>query len=159
MQKFFITIIPTLIDTTTPASPHHWRSTSSPEENNFIHWLHLILQSTVERVCRGGQQASYSFLQASSQQSKKHLFSLWKKREELGSGQLLHKEGNHRNLQVLSGTGEGDGGVKDLSNRGEPLRIFRVITSGSEAVAYICNYHVHLSIDEGLLIVTLDVFC
>lgn len=52
----------------------------------------------------------------------------------------------------------GDGGVKDLSNRGKPLRIFKVITSGSEAVAYICNYHVHLSIDEGVGIVTLDVF-
>lgn len=71
------------------------------------------------------------------------------KREELGYGQLLHKERNHRNLQVLSGTGEGDGGVKDLSNRGKPLRIFKVIASGSEVVAYICNYHVHLSIDEG----------
>lgn len=49
--------------------------------------------------------------------------------------------------------GEGDGGVKDLSNRGKPLRIFKVIASGSEAVAYICNYHVYLSIDEGLLMV------
>lgn len=47
--------------------------------------------------------------------------------------------------------------MKDLSNRGKPLRIFKVITSWSEAVAYICNYHVHLSIDEGVWIVTLDV--
>lgn len=39
--------------------------------------------------------------------------------------------------------------MKDLSNRGKPLRIFKVIASGSEVVAYICNYHVHLSIDEG----------
>lgn len=77
----------------------------------------------------------------------------------MGSGQLLHKDGNHRNLQVLSGTGERAGGVKDLSNRGKALRIFKVIASGSEAVAYICNYHVHLSIDEGLVMVTLDVFC
>lgn len=36
-----------------PASLYHWRSTSSPEENNFIHWLHLILLSSVEGVCRG----------------------------------------------------------------------------------------------------------
>lgn len=48
--------------------------------------------------------------------------------------------------------------MKDLSNRGKPLRIFKVITSGSEAVAYICNYHVYLSIDEGEVIVALDVF-
>lgn len=53
----------------------------------------------------------------------------------------------------------GDGGVKDLSNRGKPLRIFKVIASGSEVVAYICNYHVHLSIDEELVMVTHDVFC
>lgn len=49
--------------------------------------------------------------------------------------------------------------MKDLSNRGKPLRIFKVIASGSEVVAYICSYHVHLSIDEGLLMVTLDGFC
>lgn len=91
MQNSFITIISTLIDTFPPASLYHWKSTSSPEENNFIHWLHLILHSTVERVCVGGQQALYSFLQAASQQTKKHLFNLWKKREELGCGQLLHK--------------------------------------------------------------------
>lgn len=75
------------------------------------------------------------------------------------SGQLLNKEGNQRNLQVLSGTGEGDGGVKDLSNRGKPHRIFKVIASGSEAVAYICNFHVHLCVDEGLVMVALDGFC
>lgn len=72
-QLFLLWLIPS------PTSPYYWRSTSSPEENNFIHWLHLILHSTVERVCVGGQQALYSFLQAASQQSKKHLFNLWKK--------------------------------------------------------------------------------
>lgn len=46
------------------ASLYHWRSTSSPEENNFIHWLHLILHSTVERVCRGA--TSFIFLSADS---------------------------------------------------------------------------------------------
>ncbi len=74
-------------------------------------------------------------------------------------GSYCTKSENHRNLQVLSGTEEGDGGVKDLSNRGKPLRIFKVIASGTEVVAYICSYHVNLSIDEGLLMVTLDGFC
>ncbi len=74
-------------------------------------------------------------------------------------GSYCTKSENHRNLQVLSGTEEGDGGVKDLSNRGKPLRIFKVIASGTEVVAYICSYHVNLSIDEGLLMVALDGFC
>lgn len=56
--------------------------------------------------------------------------------------------------EVLSGSGEKDGGVKDLSNRGKPLRIFKVGARGSEVVAYICSYHVRLSTDEGPAMVT-----
>lgn len=74
-----------------------------------------------------------------------------KKGEELGFPGR-EEEKKHRNLQVLSGTGEGDGGGKDQSNRGKPLRIFKVIASGREAVAHICNYHVRLSLGEGLVV-------
>ena len=129
----------------------HWRKTiSSTGSTSF--------SSRLWRECVGGQQALYSILQAASQQTKKHLFNLWK-REELDSGQLLHKDRNHRKSASIVWHWEGDGGLKDLSNRGKPHRIFKVIASGSEAVAYVCNYHVHLSIDEGLVMVTLDGFC
>ncbi len=62
MENSFIRIISTLIDTFPPPLFYHWKSTSSPEENNFIHWLHLILHSTVERVSRGA--TSFIFLSA-----------------------------------------------------------------------------------------------
>lgn len=74
-----------------PASLYHWRS-PSPEENNFIHWLHLILHSTVERVCRGGNKLYIPFCRLQVNRLKS-ISSICGKREELGSGQLLHKEG------------------------------------------------------------------
>lgn len=71
------------------------------------------------------------------------------------SKQLVHKERHSRNMQVLSGTGEGAEGGEDLSNRGKALWIFKVIACGSEVVASKCNYHVYLSADGGLVIIVL----
>lgn len=63
-------------------------------------------------------------------------------------------------MLVLSGTGEGDGGIKDVSNRGKPLWIsIEVIASGSEVAASICNYHIQFCIDEALVMTTFDILC
>lgn len=110
-----------------------------------------------ESMCRGATSFIFPSAGCKSTHSKASLQSVEKGRSWV-LGKLLHKERNHRNLQVLSGSREGDGGVKDLSNRGKPLRIFKVIACGREVVACICNYHVHLSIDEELVMVTLDAF-
>lgn len=58
-------------------------------------------------------------------------------------------------MQVLSGSGDGAEGVKDLSNRGKALRIFKVIACGSEVATSKCNYHLHLSADGGLVMIVL----
>lgn len=101
------------------ASRYHWRSTSSPEENNFIHWLHLILHSTVKRVDveKGGQQALFSLLQASSQQAKKHLFNVWKKGGVEFWAAAALRQRQPKSVSIVWHWREGDGGVKDLSHR------------------------------------------
>lgn len=93
-------------------------------------------------------------MQAASQCTLKHIsvLNLWKKGGvvELGSDCKLMKSASI----VCQWSA-----VKDLSNRGKPLRIFlKVIASGSESVASICSYHIHLSVDEGALMLRLMLF-
>lgn len=64
-----VRVVSALIDISSPP-PYHWRSTSSPEENNFIHWLHLILHLPVRGVSRGATSCKF-LLPAASQHTKK----------------------------------------------------------------------------------------
>lgn len=143
LLNFFIAVISSLIDTISPPLSTIGGLLHHRGENNFIHWLHLILRSAVERKCAAGQQAV--FLSAGC------------KSTHICGGE---KNGGRSCVFWASGAAQGqepanyclnlegrDGGVEDLSsNRGKSHMILKVGASGSGVAACICCCRARLSV-------------